>query len=414
MLRQQHKKEKKFTGRTMHIMPVLPGTETTHNLLKKVRSSSGLKIASIRDFKSDFTKYKNAFKTGDGIYFDAVGVMIVNPQKEENIRTFSTREVTMKTILSEPERYVYAIQARQSVHTDRHLAADFKDSKLATWGIQATKTAQSLFTGKGIRIAVLDTGVYDKHPDFKKRSMILISKVSDTGVKPQDKDGHGTHCIGVSMGASDKSNLRYGVASGADIFSAKVLDDNGEGVDGDIIAGINWAVENKCRIISMSLGDEADFGDEFSKVYENVAKRAMAKGTLIVAAAGNESARSEKILRPIGHPANCPSIMAVAALDSNLKLADFSCTSDQDMGAQIDIAAPGVGIYSSYIKPANYEFLDGTSMATPFVAGIAALYLEQDPSLKPMELWSLLLQKARRLSLASVDVGAGLIQAPIN
>lgn len=214
------------------------------------------------------------------------------------------------------------------------------------------------------------------------------------------------------MGMVNAANLRYGVAHESEIFMAKVLDDSGRGVDGDIVAGINWAIANKCRIISMSLGGEAEFEDKFSTIFENIARRAMDFGTIIIAAAGNESERSSNLLKPVGHPANCPSIMAVAAVDNNLQIADFSWISDTAKGSQIDIAAPGVGIFSSYIKPEKYEILDGTSMATPFVAGIAALYLQKNPKLKPLELWSLLTQKARRLDISSIDAGAGLIQAP--
>ena len=410
MLRDQTKKQDKFTGRDLYLMPDSANNKT---FIKKARASGGLRIASIQDFKSDPRQYKDAFRTGDGIYFNQVGVMILKREKEGNMRAFSKKERPGKAMISEPERYVYAIQAKASAKPRRISSKNFKDSKTETWGIQATNVLKSPFTGKGIRIAVLDTGIFNKHPDFKKRNITLISKVQDSSVKPQDMDGHGTHCIGVSMGSADKNNLRYGVASDALIFSVKVLDDNGDGVDGDIIAGINWAVETKCRIISMSLGDDASFGDKFSRIYENAAKRALSKGALIIAAAGNESERSSGIIMPIGHPANCPSIMAVAALDPKLQVADFSCTSDVNMGSQIDIAAPGVKIYSSYIKPENHEFLDGTSMATPFVSGIAALYLEQNPLLKPLELWSLMAQNAKRLPLASVDIGSGLVQAPI-
>jgi subtilisin len=406
MLRKQERNQQKFTGRTLCMFKE---SVPSGGIIKKASTMANLKIASIKDYKSDFTKYKDAFKTGDGIYFDELGVMIVNPQKEESVRSFTTKSASLKNMTSEPERYVYAIGAKNSKSA---AAKQFADDKIATWGVHATNVLNSPFSGKGIRIAVLDTGLFDKHPDFKKRKITLVSKVSKKKISPQDKDGHGTHCTGVSMGKTNAENLRYGVAHESEIFMAKVLDDDGRGVDGDIVAGINWAITNKCRIVSMSLGGEAEFGEEFSTTFENIARRAMGFGTIIIAAAGNESQRSSNLLKPVGHPANCPSIMAVAAIDNNLQIADFSCTSDTAKGAQIDIAAPGVGIFSSYIRPENHEFLDGTSMATPFVAGIAALYLQKNPNLKPLELWSLLMQKAKRLNIPSIDAGAGLVQAP--
>ena len=134
-------------------------------------------------------------------------------------------------------------------------------------------------------------------------------------------------------------------------------------------------------------------------------------GTLIVAAAGNDSSRPG-LTNPVSHPANCPSIMAVAALDPALAIASFSNRGINPDGGQVDIAAPGVNVFSSWPMPARYRRLQGTSMATPHVAGIAALYAEADPAARGAALWQALAGAARRLSLPGTDVGAGLVQAP--
>lgn len=162
----------------------------------------------------------------------------------------------------------------------------------------------------------------------------------------------------------------------------------------------------------MSLGAPVEPGETYSNIYNDLAKKALSKGTLIVAAAGNESRRDRGRIAPVGHPANCPAIMAVAALDSDLDIAYFSCGGINSDGGQIDIAAPGVDIYSSWKSPDNYNTISGTSMATPFVAGIAALYWEENPNASAADIWTYLIQNAKRLNLSSSDVGAGLVQAP--
>jgi subtilisin family serine protease len=140
-----------------------------------------------------------------------------------------------------------------------------------------------------------------------------------------------------------------------------------------------------------------------------VARVALQTGTLIVAAAGNESERQFGVIKPVGHPANCPSVLSVAALDNDLRVADFSCGGINLNGGQVDIAAPGVDIYSSW-KGKKHNTISGTSMATPFVAGIAALLWEKYPKATPADIWMKLVQMARRLNLPSSDVGAGLAQ----
>jgi subtilisin family serine protease len=308
-------------------------------------------------------------------------------------------------------------------------SAAFTDGT-ATWGLQATKVVSSRYSGAGIKLAVLDTGLDLTHPDFAGRTITERSFISGEAV--QDLQGHGTHCIGTACGPLNppdpSSPMRYGVAHRAEIFAGKVLSNQGSGADGGILAGIDWAITNGCQIISMSLGAPTRPGTPFSPIYEEVAKRALSRGTLIIAAAGNES-RRPSFVNPVGRPANCPSIMAVGALTSELGVSFYSCGSINPNGGGIDIAAPGGNVdreplpqvYSTWTTdpkavrppgPARYRAISGTSMATPHVAGIAALYAEATGK-KGLELWALLMQNAQRLPLPSVDVGVGLAQAPI-
>ncbi|MBV9279542.1 MAG: S8 family serine peptidase, partial [Chloroflexi bacterium] len=170
-------------------------------------------------------------------------------------------------------------------------------------------------------------------------------------------------------------------------------------------------VQNGCTVVSMSLGAELlDPAQRHSLVFEAAAQRALAQGTLIVAAAGNGSGRPG-LIRPVSHPANCPSIMAVGAIDQRMQVADFSNAGLNPQGGQIDVAAPGVDVRSSWPRPTLYRTISGTSMATPHVAGIAALFA-QAPQARGQALGGLLTQNARRLTAPSRDVGVGLVQAP--
>jgi subtilisin family serine protease len=300
-------------------------------------------------------------------------------------------------------------------------AEAFQNTAAATWGLLATKVADSGLSGRGVRIAVLDTGMDLDHPDFRGRGITSRSFIQNQGV--QDENGHGTHCIGTACGPKNPtSGPRYGVAYESEIFVGKVLSNQGSSLGRSTIAGVEWAVNNRCQIVSMSLGGRVLPGQAHSPAFEQIALEAMRNNTLVIAAAGNDSRRSQNVLRPVGSPANCPSVMAVAAVDRFMRVADFS-NGSINQGARVDIAGPGVEVYSSAPEPApppqppffrqwsaRYDTISGTSMATPHVSGIAALLKQENPDLSAAELWRLLSSKARTLPLPSGDVGAGLVQ----
>ncbi|MEU0882770.1 S8 family serine peptidase [Lentzea sp. NPDC005914] len=303
----------------------------------------------------------------------------------------------------EPERVVHVFDAAPA--EDIEPAAD---ESVLTWGLQAVGADISTATGKGVKIAVLDTGFEKNHPDFAGRTITTKSFI--TGEDVQDGHGHGTHCIGTSSGPRKPATAPgYGIAYEAEIFAGKVLSNAGSGSDGGILAGIDWAVANGCAVISMSLGADVPAGTPYSQIYETVAQRAMAKGAMIVAAAGNASQRPARVA-PVGHPARCPSIIAVAAIDVNRAIASFSSGTVDKIG-QIDVAGPGVDVYSSFKLPEKYARLRGTSMATPHAAGVAVLIAEKTGA-RGFELWARLALSAQRLPLASTDIGGGLVQAP--
>jgi subtilisin len=289
------------------------------------------------------------------------------------------------------------------------------DESSFTWGLQVTKAATSRFSGRGMRVAVLDTGLDLGHPDFTGRNIGSRSFVPNQTV--QDVRGHGTHCIGTACGP--RSPFRtpgrppsYGCASNCHIFAGKVLSNQGSGTTTGIIAGMQWAIANGCQVISMSLGRTIRPDEKgFNPAYEQVAQVGLQRGTLIIAAAGNDSARPARI-SPVGEPANSPSILAVGSLDESLLVASSSCGGLFLPHGAVNIAGPGVNIHSSFPRPILYRRLNGTSMATPHVAGIAALWAETNALFRGVALGRQLLHSARRLPLPPRDVGAGLVQAP--
>lgn len=296
----------------------------------------------------------------------------------------------------------------QAVATGALMPPTTRDVREATWGLNVTGVTRSSHTGQGVRVAVLDTGVDLTHPDLRHRIAETASFIPGEDV--QDGNGHGTHCAGTIGGpAEPETGPRYGCAPECELFIGKVLSNAGSGWDEEIIAGIEWALQKRCDVISMSLGSPPIPNDPRLKFYESIGRRALLQGSLIVAAAGNASQRPWH-LAPVGLPAAARSIMAVAAVDSLLRVAPFSCAASNEPGGEIDIAGPGVSIYSSWLEPELYAYLSGTSMAAPHVAGIAALHLRED--LRGRKLWNALTRSARRLPAPRRDVGAGLVQAP--
>ncbi len=338
----------------------------------------------------------------EAIAFSALGIAVVAIDPSVLTATLATNGATSGPIVAvEPERVLHAIE------TDKPATqARFADDELFTWGLRATGADTTDATGSGIRVAILDTGLDLDHPDFVGRAITSRSFVA--GLTARDGQGHGTHCTGSACGSVDPpQGRRYGIAAEAEIFVGKVLNDAGAGTDASILSGIDWAITNGCHIVSLSLGANVR---TVSVAYETVGRRALDAGTLIVAAAGNNANRPFDV-GFVGMPANSPSIMAVAAVDSDLQIARFSAASNPVEGGQIDIAGPGVDVYSSWPMPQRANVISGTSMATPHVAGIAAL-LSQTTGARGQALWDALVAGAQALDLPATDAGAGLVRAP--
>jgi subtilisin len=283
------------------------------------------------------------------------------------------------------------------------LADPEADAQVAgvTWGLVATRAHTSRFSGRGIRVAVLDTGFDFGHPNFIGRPIVSQSFIP--GESAQDLHGHGTHCTGTACGPRAPAGAvpRYGVAFEALIHIGKVLANSGNGTQLGILNGMNWAIARRCEVISMSL---RGLGAPVV-AYTAAGAAALATGCLIVAATGNDSARPG-LIRPTGTPANSPSVMAVGGVDSAMRMYTAS------NGGKVEIAGPAVGVFSSLPRPRLHGTFTGTSMATPHVAGCAALWAQTNSGLRGRNLWAALQRTVRGLPHPARDVGAGLVQAP--
>lgn len=343
------------------------------------------------------------------------------PKAGEDVATLLLEDVGIAII---PESRGGTEQVRATLMSDESVAEvrpefwmfalqQYSDESDWTWGIAAIGADASTSTGEGVKLCVLDTGYDVDHPDFAGRT--IVSRTFIQGETAQDGHGHGTHCAGTAAGTVPPALPdvpRYGTAPGAALHIGKVLNNSGSGRERDILLGMLWAIREGCAVISMSLGRPVRPGEGPSPDYERVGRRALEEGSLIVAAAGNDSARQYGHIAPVGAPANSPSIMAVAAVDQRLDIAEFSCGGINPNGGEVDIAGPGVGVFSSVPRPRNYAVFRGTSMACPHVAGVAALWAERDSGLRARALWDTLSRTARSLPDPPRDIGVGLVQAP--
>ena len=372
-----------------------------------LRHAAGMRLALSSDFQGPAAP--DHLAPGEGVLFERLGAALLLGDPDQARALAQTQGPLLRVA---PERYVHSNVPMPRSNTEPGLtpnAACLADTAFATWGLKATGALSSPYSGRGIRVAILDTGIDREHPDFEGRAIVSQSFVA--GLSAHDANGHGTFCAGVACGpAAPRDAPRYGMAHGAELFVARVLDDSATGTDGNVLAGIDWAVRNACAVVSMSLGSPVFVGDSYPEVYEEVAARALAAGCLLIAPAGNASSRPDEIV-PVEHPANCPSVVAVGAVDQSLRLAPFS-NGGLNPGAEVDVVAPGIAISSAAPRPSLYQTASGTSMAAPYVAGVAALLAEAHPQVRGVALKALLLKTVLALSVPARDAGAGLVQAP--
>ena len=229
--------------------------------------------------------------------------------------------------------------------------------------------AWDITTGGDVTIALLDTGVSPSHPDLKSK-LLRGRDLYNNDDDPSDDEGHGTYTAGVAAASADNGAGIAGICWGCKILPVKVLGSRGQGDDATIAAGIRWAVDQGVRIISMSLG-----GPDDTDVMRDAVAYAYDHNVLIIAASGNGQAEGNLP----NYPAAYATVLAVAATNSTDGVTGFSTT-----GSFVDIAAPGVGLWSTLWlrgEGDTYGVANGTSAACPHVAGAAALALSLRPDL---------------------------------
>lgn len=393
----------------------------------KMFEAEGHRIADARDFKGQAVTLEDV---GDAevVVMPEIGVALLGGGAAESSKAMAFAEGGADSPIEsvDPEQFVFAdeyfrdlLEASESSNPREYLRGFLRAAETiakdlgagappapeseeagaqalgATWGLNACKVPPSTRSGVGIRVAVLDTGLDLGHPDFAGRSIITNTFV---GQPVQDLHGHGTHTAGTSTGTKTPPGIRprYGIAYRSTIYIGKVLTNAGVGSQAGILAGMNWAIANRCVVINMSLGGP---GGPFPS-YTAAGQAALNNGCLIIAAAGNSGPG------PTIAPANSPTIVSVASLDSNLTPSSFSCR------GKIEIAGPGRDVFSSWPRPTLYKTISGTSMATPHVTGCGALWAETSAGLRGLALRAKLLATARPLPFPATQVGRGLVQAP--
>lgn len=261
---------------------------------------------------------------------------------------------------------LHNIQKLETLQPDfiRQVALQADDDEATSWGhdrvgVKNLKSKVANIEGTAV-VAVIDTGIDDTHP-FLGNRIVNGHDFIENDAKPMDVHFHGTHVAGIIADITP-DNVK--------IMPIRVLDKNGQGYDSDVAKGIRYAVDNDADIINLSF-----VGDEFSQYLSDAIEYAHSKNVLVVVASGNEGGDTANY-----YPASDANVLVVSAVDQNDTIASFSNT-----GSSIDISAPGVGIISSV--PGNrFESHSGTSMAVPFVSGIAAMLKLENPNRSAQEM----------------------------
>ncbi|WP_026696027.1 S8 family serine peptidase [Peribacillus kribbensis] len=256
--------------------------------------------------------------------------------------------------------------------------------------------AQALAGNRKVKVAVIDTGIDVKHPELKNK--VISSYNAINPLNPGLPDSHGTHVAGIIAGEKNNGIGGYGINPNAEILSIDIFNRGFSTTDFTIVQAIDKAIEQGAKVINMSIGSWSS-----STILEEAIQRAVSKGIVIVAAAGNDA------MDIPNYPASYEGVISVSSVDSSKKLSYFS-----NFGPGIDIAAPGEDIYSSIYEPeklSSFRTMSGTSMATPIVAGAASLLLAKHPGLTPQQVEYILDATATDLGSKGYDTkyGSGLV-----
>jgi len=356
--------------------------------------------------RADRAAFAHARKT---VKLSRLGAAAFKATKED-ARAFWASVTTAPDAMGAPTRLA---EGATRLDLDRRVRA-LLDVSVPQIGAPAAWAAG--YDGSGTVVAVLDTGYDAAHPDLQGR--IVDSANFSTNPTVADGNGHGTHVASTIAGSGAASNGTYtGVAPGAGLLIGKVLDDTGSGEDSAVMAGMEWAVGRGADIVSMSLGGEPTDGtDPLSRAVDDLSA---ASDTLFVIAAGNGGDRPGTI----DSPGAAEAALTVAAVDDSDSLASFSGRGPRlgDAGLKPDVSAPGVDIVAaratgtSLGNPVDddYTALSGTSMATPHVAGMAAILKQVHPTWDGERIKALIAETTVPVAAATgFDTGSGRVSVP--
>lgn len=340
------------------------------------------------DFKEKNEKYF-------GIYLECLGFAVLEVKNSYDVERLEQSDMVVKV---NPDKIVKI----------EKLDPDF-NCKPQNWGIKKLKVEYSDKSGKNVKIAILDSGIDLKHSGFKIDAYRTHNFVyPDRNV--QDYYGHGTHVAGIACGGylGDK---RIGVAPNATVYIGKILDDDGSlyGIT-SLVEGLDWACMFDCKIINLSLGIPTNENEPVNEDLQKAVNAVYKKGIIVVAAVGNGSRRQSGVLNPIDSPSNCKHVLGISAIDKNNKVFDEANSTKND-GQEVDFIAPGVKILSLYpveLSSKDYACLDGTSMATPFISGLLALYYEDNLHANPDQIVELLKSNVAPIGVNIKDAKFGM------
>ncbi|WP_440953231.1 S8 family serine peptidase [Methanococcoides sp. FTZ1] len=305
-----------------------------------------------------------------------------------------------------PVKALYGLSMNPNIEYVEYDAEVHAMEQTTPWGIEriGAPVVHSTYTGDGVKVAIIDTGIDYNHPDLNASyagGYDYVNKDYD----PMDDRGHGTHVAGTVAAVNNEFGV-IGAAPDAELYAVKVLDSDGSGSYTNVISGVQWAADNEMDVASMSLG-----GGLNSISLKRACNNAYEQGVVLVASAGNSYGGR------VSYPAAYDSVIAVSATDEDDTIAYFS-----SIGLQVELAAPGVNVNST-VPDNKYDYKDGTSMAAPHVTGTVALLLNTnihtdydangDSSWDPAEVRERLHDTATDMGDSGKDIyyGYGLVNA---
>ena len=364
-------------------------------------------VYPLADFRADGTSATRLVITGASSYRLQRGWTV-----ERAVPALGARVVQIPSGMSMERARAELMRAGVTVEPLRRLVLDrLPDDPMAKdqYGLTLARVPEAWDTQVGrkdVPVAILDTGIDPDHPDLKG-SVVSTWNVVTSSTRVRDGQGHGTHTAGIALASAFNATGGAGVAPGCGLMVVQVLDDQGGGSNATISDGIVWATDHGAKVISMSLGIYAT-----SPIIEKALQYALDRDVVLCASAGNNGALNDPVAHP--HlPSTYPGVIEVAATDDRDRTTSFS-----NYGKTVSVAAPGNDVLSTYptylrsLTP-GYRRMSGTSMASPFAAGICGLIRSQHPEWNRQQVREALEKSALDLGTAGFDprFGHGRVDA---